>query len=410
VLAADTGVTQSDLNIWKEHVARGSTARRGRLVVLNKIDGQWDELKSPAQVDAEIARQAASCAAILGVPAGQVFPVSAQKGLVARVNGDAGLLARSRLPELEAALSGALIPARRELVGSAAGEDFAEIARRLRGVLEARHAGLREQLAELGELRGKNKGVVEYMMGKVRHEKEEFEAGLQRFYAVRSVFSGLSNKLFGHLGGEALGRLTEQTRATMLGAAFSKTLSDAIANFFASCAAAFVAADGEIAEIHRMMQATYRKFSVEHGLQLAAPPPLSLQRHAEEVAHLQDWCDEHLNSVFSLLTLDKKNITQKFFDEVAVQVRRAFGHANRAAEAWLRGIMAPIETQIREHQLALKRRLDGIRRIHEATDSLEGRIAELTGSERDLLRQILDFDAVVDRVRGMLAPEARALE
>jgi hypothetical protein len=49
--------------------------------------------------------------------------------------------------------------------------------------------GLREQLTELTDLRGKNKNVVEYMMGKVRAEKDEFESGLQRYYAVRSVFS-----------------------------------------------------------------------------------------------------------------------------------------------------------------------------------------------------------------------------
>jgi hypothetical protein len=67
-------------------------------------------------------------------------------------------------------------------------------------LLESRLAGLREQLNELTELRGKNKGVVEYMMGKVRAEKDEFESGLQRYYAVRSVFSTLTNNLFGHLG------------------------------------------------------------------------------------------------------------------------------------------------------------------------------------------------------------------
>ena len=81
------------------------------MVVLNKIDGQWDELKSAAEIDAEIARQAESCATILNLPIGQVFPVSAQKGLVAKINNDAALLARSRLPALEAALSGELIRA-----------------------------------------------------------------------------------------------------------------------------------------------------------------------------------------------------------------------------------------------------------------------------------------------------------
>jgi hypothetical protein len=59
-------------------------------------------------------------------------------------------------------------------------------------------------VTELTELRGKNKGVVEYMMGKVRVEKEEFESGLQRYYAVRSVFSQLTNNLFAHLGLDSL--------------------------------------------------------------------------------------------------------------------------------------------------------------------------------------------------------------
>ncbi len=105
ILAADTGVTQSDLTIWKEHIGAGGAARRGRVVVLNKIDGQWDELKTRAEIDGEIGRQVASCASILNLPEGQVFPVSAQKGLVAKINGDQALLERSRLPILELALS-----------------------------------------------------------------------------------------------------------------------------------------------------------------------------------------------------------------------------------------------------------------------------------------------------------------
>ena len=54
--------------------------KAGRLVVLNKIDGQWDELKTKEEINAEIARQADSCASILNLPRDQVFPVSAQKG------------------------------------------------------------------------------------------------------------------------------------------------------------------------------------------------------------------------------------------------------------------------------------------------------------------------------------------
>ena len=267
ILAADTGVTQSDLAIWKDHIGDGGSTKRGRMVVLNKIDGQWDELKTLAEIDAEIQRQADSCAEILKLPSTQVFPVSAQKGLVAKINGDTELLMRSRLPLLETALSEELIPAKQDIVRDNTEGEFSDINQRVHSLLDSRLGGLREQLTELTELRGKNKGVVEYMMGKVRAEKEEFESGLQRYYAVRSVFSTLTNKLFAHLGLDTLRQLTFETRAAMLEASFSKTLSESMGNFFGRSRDALSKSNGEIKEILVMMDAVYKKFAVEHGLQ-----------------------------------------------------------------------------------------------------------------------------------------------
>jgi hypothetical protein len=88
ILAADTGVTKSDLAIWREHLVTGEDGVVSRLVVLNKIDTLWDALSSPEQVQAQIDRQQASSAEILGLPESQVIPVSAQKGLVAKVTRD----------------------------------------------------------------------------------------------------------------------------------------------------------------------------------------------------------------------------------------------------------------------------------------------------------------------------------
>jgi hypothetical protein len=130
-----------------------------------------------------------------------------------------------------------------------------------------------------------------------------------------------------------------------------------------------------------MMEAVYKKFAVEHGLKLGAPTTFSLLRYEKELDRLEAWCDTHLNTMRQPADDDKKHITQKFFEEVAVQVRRAFEHANKDAEIWLRAIMAPMETQVREHQIQLKRRLESIKRIHQATDTLEDRIAELESVE-----------------------------
>ena len=404
ILAADTGVTQSDLTIWKEHIGAGGAARRGRVVVLNKIDGQWDELKTRAEIDAEIGRQVASCASILSLPEGQIFPVSAQKGLVAKINGDEALLERSRLPILELALSEELLPAKQDIVRDNIESEFSDVSLRVGGLLESRLSGLREQLTELTELRGKNKGVVEYMMGKVRADKEEFESGLQRYYAVRSVFSTLTNNLFGHLGLDALRHLTHETRTAMIEANFSRTLSDAMGNFLSRSRASLTRSRDEIGEIRSMMEAVYKKFSVEHGLKLGTPAAFSLLRYEKELDRLEGWCNTHLNTMLSLMTTDKKHITQKFFEEVAIQVRRAFERANKDAETWLRAIMAPMETQVREHQIQLKRRLESIKRIHQATDTLEDRIRELESVDKDLLQQIHALEAVVGRVRELLLP------
>ena len=86
------------------HFIGESGTSSNHLAVLNKIDGLWDALKNPAEIDAEIARQAEGAAHTLAIDRSRVFPVSAQKGLVAKVTHDDALLARSRLPALEGAL------------------------------------------------------------------------------------------------------------------------------------------------------------------------------------------------------------------------------------------------------------------------------------------------------------------
>jgi hypothetical protein len=402
ILAADTGVTQSDLDVWKENIGSQGEHARGRIVVLNKIDGLWDGLKSEADIAAEIGRQVKDCAHTLGLPASRIFPVSAQKGLVARVSGDDVLLERSRLPLLEHALSNELIPSKQDVVLENAEAEFADIHGRVTGLLEARLAGLREQLGELAELRGKNKGVVQYMMRKVWVEKEEFEAGLQRFYAVRSVFSRLTNRLFGYLGLDPLRALTAATRQAMQAAAMSGALSEAMNRFFSVSLRNLEDSQAVIGEIIEMVTVMQKKFVIEHGLRLSNPAPFPLTTYRQDVDRLKRWCDTHLNTRFQLMTHDKWQVTQRFFDEVARQVQQIFDHANHNAETWINALIAPIETQIKERQVQLKHRLESIERILQASDTLEERLNDLLHSECEVLDQLRDLENTGEAVRGIL--------
>src|SRR5260221_585087 len=82
----------------------------------------------PATLAAQTPRQIEDSARTLGVPVEQVFAVSAQKALLAKVNGDDALLARSCLPALENALSHSLLSAKRDIVGSAILADVRSLA------------------------------------------------------------------------------------------------------------------------------------------------------------------------------------------------------------------------------------------------------------------------------------------
>ncbi|MFN3986227.1 MAG: dynamin family protein [Rhodocyclaceae bacterium] len=410
ILAADTGVTQSDLAVWREYVQSGKTGQKGRMVVLNKIDGLWDGLRDDARIEAEIDHQVQSVARMLEVPVDSVFPLSAQKGLVGRIHHDEALVARSRLPEFERALSKDMLPTKRAIVTENTHGETRELVRQVQGLLDARMAGLREQLQELTDLRGKNQSVIEYMMRKIRMEKTEFEQGLQKYYAVRSVFSTLTNNLLAHLGLDALRDEARRTREAMLESTFSRGLRDAMQGFFGRLRQNLAKSSGEISEITSMLDTMYRRFSVEHGLKLTPPETFSTLRYEKELDRLEELFNRQINSTLTLVTTEKHVLTQKFFDTVALQARRTFEIANRDVEQWLRAVMAPLETQVREYQLQLKRRLESVKRIHQATDTLEDRVEELKQQEVALLAQIAELSALEQAIHTALGIEGQVGE
>ena len=95
-----------------------------------------------------------------------------------------------------------------------------------------------------------------------------------------------------------------------------------------------------------------------------------------------------LTRVGAMLTHEKMTLTRNFFATLASQMSRLYHYANKEVESWLRAIMAPMETQIRERQIQVRRRLESIKRIHHATESLEDRVVELEHAEAALLHQL----------------------
>ena len=146
----------------------------------------------------------------------------------------------------------------------------------------------------------------------------------------------------------------------------------------------------------------YQKFSQEHGLGRITPPPFSTLKYHKELTRLEKTFHEHFNTVGKLLTTSQSRITRKFFEIVASRVVHVFDVANRDAEHWLKAVMSPMETQVREHQMQLRRRLESIKRIHKATDTLEDRLRELEEIDRQLAAQVAELDAKLREIYSAL--------
>lgn len=406
ILAADTGVTKSEIDVWRQYISGTRWNQKGRLAILNKIDGLWDELKDEDEIRKELLKQVNTSAELLGLDPAQIFPISAQKALLAKVNGDDALLARSRLPELEKALTEELIPSKKEIVRDNTLHEVEDLVASARLILHARLQGLAEQLDELKGLRGKNEDVVDHMMTKVKVDKENFEKGLQRFQALRSIFSRQTNQLFTLLGMQALRELVVTTRETMIAANFTKGIRNAMDGFFADIKDKLVKSDKQIEEIKTMMDAMYEKLAKEHGLRKTDAPSFSTMRYQAEVAKLERAYKEQFNTTLNMIAYEKMTLTSRFFETLASRVIHVYETANHDVENWLKAVIAPMESQVREHQLQLRRRLESIKRIYKATGTLEDRIDELEEMERSIQAQEHELDTMLQHIRNALNADA----
>ncbi len=348
-----------------------------RFAVLNKIDALWDDIRTDEQIEAEILQQVISCSSQLDIDGANIFPVSAQRGLLAKIKGDDQLLHRSGLPLLEQALSNNLAPRRRQIMRESTQVDLDSLFARTHLLLDERIRGFDDQRSELLTLRGKNMGIVAQMVSNAQAEKSRFERGMSKFQALRSVHAKHANAVFAQLGIDAL---NEDARITMLEvrkSRFTSGVRSAMTGYFDRCRTRMKNVDHQIAEIHQMMVAMYQRYESEQGLKLGAPPPFSLDRYAKEFQRIEGLYQKHFDTLFAMLTTEAMTLLQRFLDTIATQIRRVFTHASREAKQWFRELIAPIELQIRERQQQLRRRLASIKQVHDTTDALEERLRDL---------------------------------
>ncbi len=398
ILAADTGVTKSDLTIWRQHLAAMEGSAGARFVVLNKIDALWDEMRTPAQIESQIARQCADTAQTLELAAQQVLALSAQKGLLAKVRGDAELLADSRLTQFEQLLGQQVLGARQGMLEAAIHASVGRVQADAERTLGIRRRELAEQKLELKGLRGKNHVVIRQMRLRVEHEKTDFDRSAASVLAVRSVHMKLLREVFKLLGSSSIKRELAVLTAALREPGLKLGIKKSYAKGFDKLRGVLRQVQALETEIHAMLTTSFRQLNTEYGFALQAMAPPTMDRfeadlQAVERSHLQ------YLGVGNMVQLARPEFAEKLVRALLARVRSIFETALGEIELWNKASTSQLDAQLRERRRAYGRRIEAIQRIQDAAGGLDLRIGEID-----------DQEAALDAVQRRLDTLSRELQ
>jgi hypothetical protein len=330
----------------------------------------------------------------------RVFPVSAQKGLVAKVQRDEKLLQASRLPLLEEALIELLVPAKQRIVRDQTVTGVERVAAEIRQTLNARERNVIEQLYELRSLQGKNQSSIERMTKRALAEQHEFEEVVRRIVAARLVHSKLSEQLFAGIRVAALREQVIATRDRMKKSKLSPQLSLAVKDYFAALRDMFRTANVRMLEIEQMVLGVQRRFAEDLGWSLSPPMSFSLDTYIADLERAEHAYKSQFGTL-AVLTTEKWRLMERFFDTVVSKSREIFSTAERDTEAWVKSLLPPIETQVREQRSQLRKRAESVSKIRDAQGSLDERIAELEEALEDAQSKLGTLKRLTDRIHDV---------
>ncbi|MGZ5714787.1 MAG: dynamin family protein [Caldimonas sp.] len=382
ILGADTGVTKSDLAIWRDHLGAHAPTR---FVVLNKIDALVDPFATVGQVEAQIVQQQRETARTLGIPTQRIFPLSARQALAARVSGDAVALNESRLPALEAALGAQLLPQRRQVLEQVVQEGVLQIENHVTRHIGDSRRQLAEQTLELRGLRGKNTAKVRLMLKRVDAETLEFEQCTTLLQAMRAVHGRMLKDMLVDLSSDRVRDEVGEMQASMGASILNLGAKKAFLALCERLRALLASAQRRNGEIREMLGASFGRLNAEFGFSLALGKPLDFDRFTSELQLIEGNYVQYLGLTLAL-RLAQPKFMEQFRRMLISKLRVVFENASSELELWNKAVSAQVDSQLRERRKAFKRRRETLEKIQAAAGELELRIDEIESQDQRLLQ------------------------
>ncbi len=397
VLDADTGVTRSDYACW-QHI-RGYQAKSGNgyIAVLNKIDALWDQLHDADAIKDTIHRQVTETAKTLCIDKNQIFPVSAQKGLIGKVKNDPDLIRKSGLLELERKLSEEIIPAKQLLTCE-------KIKAEIHGIVETTNIKLKtkidaadKQLNDLGKLQNKNVDAIRSTAEKLITEKQAYEKSLSDFHETFKLLDKQIKILDNLLDVNNLDPLIDKTRREMNNTWTTTGLRTGMKVIFDNIILSTNKANKQTQYIKRMVQSVCNHFYMKYKIEKCKPANFSSKQYCEALIRLRKEAEAYINSPTMVMS-EQHFVIKRFFITLVSQARFILSQWNDATITWTKSITAPIAAQIHEHKIAMEQRINTLNEVKQDLYGLRGKMENLEEIKRSLEQQILISENMLAKI------------
>jgi hypothetical protein len=398
LLSADTGVTASDMTIWKEYIdTHNADHRAGRFAVLNKIDVLWDDLQGEEHTRKAVDKVIGYTADHLGIREKDVIPLSAKQGLTARVKKDEDLYERSNLGHLEQLIIDRILIHKEQLITQSLINDML-------GMLQNSQATMQTRLESLQEERKAcsgntvDKAALRKLAERAQKDYDFYYKKLITLRSSRRLMDSQGDILRKLVSEDRFEEHAQRVRKQMAGSWTTAGMNRSMDRFFELLENDLnnLMSEGQLAE--KMVNAIYRRYNEDTRARHLEPIPLRAGRHVIAIRELRKKAGRFRISPKNLLT-EQSLLVRRFFNVMVGEARTLHRRVREDVDRWPSEALLPImqysleQKQLLEHQI---RRLRDM--VRNDRDSRAER-SRLDNSISDLKRQLELSDAIARQIR-----------
>lgn len=398
VLAADTGVTKSDLEMWRSHICSARNSKQGLAVVMNKIDAMWDDLAGEAGYENAIKKQIATSAAILKLKESRIFPVSAKQALLAKVKADEELLKRSRLQGLENYLSDDILKQRRKILMDTIIKDIGFLINESSSLTDSKLNNASKQLEEFKKIDFENKDMTGKLMSETRDRQKAYAANVENFQASRRVFTVQAKILIESFSKEKIDAIIKETRDEMTKSLTTFGMKKSIRKLFDDLRDLLQDSIDITNETRRLVKAIHKKFHDEYGFKEIEPKLFSIKQYQDELEAVFAEGEEFRTSARTTMT-EQSIVVSKLYSTLIVKARNILKQAYKDALTWSNGVLTPLMHQIKDHKKQIESRLQMLKKINESKGSVSENIAHLKAELEPLKQQRKELAFIIKEMQ-----------